>query len=95
MVLVKILKRKDASSVLVAILLAMIIIQPLTTMTLRPASIISGLHGSQYAGYYGGPGGGWQAEYLYPIVSVVVQIVVLEILAWIVILGARMFKRKK
>lgn len=83
MVLVKILKRKDAASVVLAILMAMILMQPLTSMTSKPASIISGLNGSQYMNY--GPGSGWQSEYLFPIVWVVVQILVLEALCWVVI----------
>jgi hypothetical protein len=81
MVLVKILKRRDASSVLVAIVLAMIITQPLTSMTGKLASKISGLGGNNGYGY--GPGTGWKSEYLFPIVWAAVQIIVLEILAWV------------
>jgi hypothetical protein len=92
MVLVKVLKRKDASSVLVAILLAMIVQQPLFMLTGKPASIISGLHGN--GGMYYGPGGGWQTQYLYPIVWVIVQILVLEILGWVYVLGKASMKRK-
>lgn len=93
MVLVKILKRKDASSVLVAFLLAMVIQQPLFMLTGKPASIISGLKGNQ--GFYYGPGGDWKSQYLFPVVWVIVQVVALEILAWIVVLGGWPFKRKK
>ena len=93
MVLVKILKRKDASSVLVAILVAMIVQQPLISLTGKPASIISGINGSQY-GFGYGPGGGWQSQYLFPIVWALLEIVILEVLAWVVILGAKLFNRK-
>jgi hypothetical protein len=90
MVLVKILKRRDASSVVVAILLAMIITQPLSTMTIRLASKISTVNG---LGGYGGPGGGWKSEYLFPLVWAVVQIIVLEILGWIFVLSNMSFKK--
>ena len=92
MILVKILKRKDASSVLVAILLAMVIQQPLYMMTGKPASIISGLSGNQF-GFGYGPG--WQSQYLYPVVWALVQIAALEILAWIIVLAKWPLKRKK
>jgi hypothetical protein len=98
MVLVKVLKRRDAASVIVAILLAMIISQPLSMMTGKPASIISGLSGNNNAGYfwygYGG-GGGWESQYLFPVVWVILQIIVLEILAWIYVLISRPFSRKR
>ncbi|HZP55277.1 MAG TPA: hypothetical protein VFB03_00705 [Candidatus Saccharimonadales bacterium] len=94
MILVKILKRKDASSVLVAIILAMIIQQPIVSMTGKPASIISGLSGPQY-GFNYGPGSGWQGEYLFPIVWALLEIVVLEVLVWIFIFLAMPFKKRK
>lgn len=84
MVLIKILKRKDAASVLLAIVLAMIVITPIGQMTAKPAGIISGLSGNQYFGY--GPPGGWQSQYLYPVLWVLVQIVALELVCWAVIL---------
>jgi hypothetical protein len=84
MLLVKILKRRDASSVLVAILLA-IIIQPVLATLAHLAAIISNLNNGQYPnGAF--PGSGWQGEYLYPVVLAILQIILLEILAWIVIL---------
>lgn len=86
MVLVKMLKRHDASSVMVAILLALIISQPLASSTGRLASFISGLSGNNLG--FGG-GGGWKNEYLFPIVWAIVQIIVLEILAWIYIWVSR------
>jgi hypothetical protein len=85
MVLVKILKRRDATSVIVAVLIAMIVSQPLYMLTGKPASIISGLDGNN-AGYYYGPGGGWQSQYLYPVVWVLVQLLALEIIGWIYLL---------
>jgi hypothetical protein len=93
MVLVKILKRKDASSVLVAILLAMIITQPLNAMTIRLASKISTV--SNGVGGYGGPGGPWKNEYLFPLVWAILQIIILEILAWIYVLGKQPMRKNR
>lgn len=92
MILVKVLKRKDASSVIVAIITAMIVQQPLMTMTTKPASIISG---DNVQGYAYGPGGDWQQQYLFPIVQALLQLLVLEVLCWIVIGLAAMFKGDK
>ncbi len=86
MVLVKVLKRKDASSVMVAILIALIVWQPLMQETARLSAKISGLSGGQY-NTYSAPGTGWKGEYLYPAVSVVVQLIVLELLGWIYVLA--------
>lgn len=83
MVLVKILKRRDASSVLIAILLA-IIVQPVLGALAHLAAIISGLNNNQYpsAAF---PNTGRKGEYLYPVVLAVLQIILLEVLAWIYI----------
>lgn len=92
MVLVKILKRKDASSVLVAIVLAMIVAQPLSMMTMRLASKIASANNGQYG--FSGPGGGWKNEYLFPLVWAVLQIIILEILAWVFVLGNRPVRKR-
>ena len=94
MVLIKILKRKDASSVLVAVLTALVVWQPLSEVTSRPAAKLLGLNNNQYLSY-SPPGGDWVSQYIYPIVWVIVQLIVLEILGWIVVLGGRPLKRKK
>lgn len=93
MVLIKILKRKDASSVVVAILIAMIVAQPLSIMTMRLAAKVAYVSSGPYG--YGGPGGGWKNEYLFPLVWAVVQILVLEILGWIYVLANRPVKIKR
>ncbi|HET7320046.1 MAG TPA: hypothetical protein VFI84_00495 [Candidatus Saccharimonadales bacterium] len=77
MILVKVLKRKDASSVIVAILVAMIVSQLLTFVTARWSAWLSG-QGSRYG--YATPGSGWKGEYLFPVVSALVQLLVLEII---------------
>jgi hypothetical protein len=92
MVLIKILKRRDGSSVIVAILIAMIIMQPLTSMTGQLASVISDAHNG---GFGFGPGGGWKNQYLFPIVWAVLQLVILEILGWVYVLGNRPIKKTR
>jgi hypothetical protein len=92
MVLVKILKRKDASSVLVAIILAMIISQTITSTTGTLASKIAFVHNGPF-GY--GPSGHWKDQYLFPIVWAIVQIIILEILAWVYIGATRPMGRKR
>jgi uncharacterized membrane protein len=93
MVLIKILKRRDAASIIVAILVAMIVSQPLSLTTSRLAGKISGVHNG--FGGYAVPGGGWKSEYLFPIVWALVQLLVLEILVWIYVLANRPVARKK
>lgn len=90
MLLVKIMKRKDAASVLVAIVLAMIIVQPITSCTIRIAGWITSTGGQSY-----GPTGDWKVEYLNPIVWALVQILVFEALAWAYVYVARMAKNMR
>jgi hypothetical protein len=89
MVLVKILKRKDATSVILAIFLAMVLIQFVQSITLNWANWLSGLN-------YGRPvdGSGWKQEYLLPVVSAVLSLLVLEVLCRIYIWGAKALNRK-
>jgi hypothetical protein len=94
MLLVKILKRKDASSVLVAVLMALIVWQPLTQETAKPAAKLLGLNNNQYLSY-SPPGGDWKSQYLFPVVWVIVQVIVLEILAWVYIFATKPMSRKR
>lgn len=94
MVLTKILKRRDAASVVVAVLVALILTQPIGQVTSHLAGKISQLKSGQYAGY-AFPGSGWKGEYLYPVVWAVLQLVLLEILAWIVVLANRPMNTSK
>ncbi len=93
MILVKILKRKDASSVVIAVLIAMILTQPLGEVTSHLAGTISNLNDGQYISF-SMPGAGWKGEYLYPVVWVVLQLVLLEILAWLYTWAAASMKKK-
>ena len=90
MVLVKVLKRKDGASVIVAVVLAMIILQPLTTVVVPLTNKIVANHGN---GYYGA-GGSWKDNYLSPAVMAILQIVLLEILTWVYVLCHRVVARR-
>ena len=72
---IKVLKRKDASSVVVAVVIALIIYQMLPALTERLASIIGGVDVSI--------GAGWQDQYLQPVVGAVLQLLLLEVILWV------------
>ncbi len=93
MVLARILKRKDASSVVIAVVVAMILYNFVTTIPVKWASWISG---TSNTGYYGTtpPGADWTVVYLYPVVFAILELLVLEVLAWIYI-GLAAFMKKK
>jgi hypothetical protein len=96
MVLIKIMKRKDASSVLVAIILATIIGGMLMWMANDISFRISDMTGSggdEYSAF--GPNGNWRMVYLQPFISAVVQILMLEILARIYIFVHNSMQKKK
>jgi hypothetical protein len=92
MVLVKILKRRDASSVVVAILIAMVVSQPLNMLTSPLAGKATDLKDGQYLGY-APPGSGWK-YYVYLVVWAVLQLIVLEVLARVYI-GLSSASKKK
>ncbi len=73
MVLVRILKRKDASSVIVAIVLAFIVAEVVSRMTVSLAGKLSGI-GSDL------PAFAWRGSFAFPILSLILQVIVLEIL---------------
>jgi hypothetical protein len=89
MVTVKILKRKDASSVIVAVVIALIILQTLQGVTLRWSNWLSGLN-------YGQPtnGSGWKQEYLQPVVTAILQLLVLEVILWVCVWAGALMKKK-
>ncbi|HVX24066.1 MAG TPA: hypothetical protein VG992_01855 [Candidatus Saccharimonadales bacterium] len=68
---VAILKRKDASSVVVAVVLAMIAWQAVGAWATRPADWLSGVDGS---------GGGWRLNFWQPLLTLLVSLVVFELL---------------
>jgi hypothetical protein len=90
MVLTKIMKRKDASSVFVAIVLAMIIGQLLTQLTMP----LSSLFFEQKEGL-GFPGFSVQGSYLQPLLWAVAQIVLFEVFAWLYLTISDMARKKR
>ena len=71
----KILKRRDGSSLVVAILLAGIFAQLTTLLPARLAQVLSGSRVAMAT-----QGQGWQFQYLYPIVTVTLELITLELL---------------
>jgi hypothetical protein len=67
---VKILKRKDASSVLVAVVLAFLVSNAVQAWTVRPAAWLSGETA---------PGDFWNAGLWQPFITLVVGLVILEV----------------
>lgn len=67
---VAVLKRKDAASVVVGVVLALIISGAVQAWAYRPAAWLSGQTTS---------GGGWNAGLWRPLITLVVELIVLEI----------------
>jgi hypothetical protein len=87
MVLIKILKRKDASSVIIAIIVAMVLMGFLQTITNRWAIKIAHVN-------YGPQVFHWKEDYLMPVIWLLLQLLVLEVLCWLWIWGVAAFKKK-
>jgi hypothetical protein len=71
----KVLKRRDASSVVVAVVIGLILAQLLPSLTERLASVLSGVDVSV--------GAGWQDQYLQPVVNALLQLLLLEVVLWV------------
>jgi hypothetical protein len=79
--IVKVLKRKDAASVIVAVVVAMVLVPLLSSLVGELSRIVSGLNEGQVFGYaQTTPGTGWQGEYLFPVVFAALQLIALEVL---------------
>lgn len=78
MYITKVLKRGDAASVIVAVVLAFIVISILPNLVGELSQILTGTEGSYVPGAYY-PGAGWQEVYLLPIVAGILQVVAVEI----------------
>jgi hypothetical protein len=78
----QILKRKDAASVVVAVIIAMVVAPMLAALTAKLSGTLSGLSNDEYATYVV-PGASFSAQYVQPVVSVVLQLVLLELLVWL------------
>ena len=79
MAIIKVLKRKDAASVIVAIVIGFGLAQMLSVVTARPAGMLLGLEDGHYISY-SFPGGSWVGTYALPVLTFVLQLVVLEAL---------------
>ena len=86
MVIIRVLKRKDASSVVVAIIVALIVLTVLGNVTAELTNEITGVNQA----FQGGPS--WEEIYLQPTVSAVLQLLALELLCWLYILGSNLAK---
>ena len=90
MVIVQILKRKDASSVVVAIVLGLILITLLSSVTGELAAKISGT--TDLGGYAASPD--WKLTYLQPVVAAALQVIALEVLGWVYVFAKGLSKSK-
>jgi hypothetical protein len=77
MVIIKVLKRKDAASLVVGVVLAIIVAQLVIALTSDFAQILSGVDESEH---FSTVSDSWQASYLLPAVSIVLQLITLELL---------------
>jgi hypothetical protein len=80
MVLTKILKRKDAASLIVAFVAALAIVSFLSSVTAEPASKLAGI-GASASSEFVGPGNDWRLNYLTPTINFIFQLITLEVLA--------------
>ena len=93
MYIVKVMKRKDASSIVVAVVIATAISMWLPSMLSKLANWISNVPNDQVF-IYSMPDAGWQTIYLLPTVNFLLQILALELLLWAVIWLRPMAVRK-
>lgn len=87
MVLTKILRRKDASSVVLAIVIGSALWQFVETITNKWAIKISHVN-------YGPVSYHWKEDLLMPVVWLVLELVALEIVCWLWIWGTGAMKKK-
>jgi hypothetical protein len=93
MYLVKIMKRKDASSIAVAVAIAWIFVMWAPSMVGKLSGLLSGLSDDQFYAY-SMPGSDWKITYLQPTVLAILQLVLLEVVLRVVIIFRRVLVRK-
>jgi hypothetical protein len=76
MVLVKILKRRDASSVVAAIVVGYLLLQFIQTLTNKWALKISNVN-------YGPVSYHWKEDFLMPLVWLLLELILLEVICWL------------
>ncbi len=87
MYIIKVLKRKDASSVVVAIALALIAYQMLPALTGDLAAYLSGLETDTVTQ--------WRESVVFPLVNGLLQVILLEAIIRLVVHVRPLFVRKK
>lgn len=81
----KVLQRKDGSTLVVGVVLALVFIQFVTSVTMPlAAKIMNNGGGSGYAG------ASFKDQYVTPFVALVLQLIAIELIVWLVI-GIRSF----
>lgn len=81
MAIVDVLKRKDGATVLVAILVAMVLNQPLSMIGGQLTSLLLGAEEGGTGGFfYAAPGAGWEVAYAQPIIWALVQLLIIELM---------------
>lgn len=90
---IKVLKRKDAASVIVAIVVAMMLVQLLPIITAELTNWITGVNEGGFS--YAIPDADWKTQYLNPVVAVLVQLVALEIIVRLYVMGHSLVSNKK
>ena len=86
MILVKFLKRMDAVSVVVAIIVALILSQMINTIVGPWANRLSTVGPHQSVD--------WHNQYLYPVVAAALQLLLLEVLGWVLVWLSMGMKKK-
>lgn len=94
MEILRTLKKSNIYSVIVAIIIATAVASTMMMTLQEPATILSGIDRTEmYGGQSGIPGGpGWQTMYLQPVILLVLQLIVLELLCRVTV---ALSKRKK
>lgn len=93
MILVKILKRRDAASVIVAVVLGFLLVQLVSVLAMRLTAYLSGADGQ--LGGFSAQGIGWRVEYLQPVVGFVLAVVLLELLALLYVTAVRVISDRQ
>ena len=92
--IVKVLKRKDASSIAVAVAIAWFFVMWAPTMVGKLSGILSGVEDNQYYSY-SVPGSDWKVAYLQPTIMFLLELVLLEVAIRLVVIFRRVLVRKR
>ena len=91
---IKVLKRRAAASVIAAIWIAMALTQALYQPIFQLSNKLSQIGAEKQNDYYG-PNLGWRYAYLNPFISLVLELVVLEVLIRLFVWIHPLFVRKR